>query len=141
MNYYQITSKKLSMKKLLLLSLAVFTFMIQSCSSSDDERSVATSQFAGNWSGTFTGTEDNGTWDINISTSGVIVGTAISDVYLNDFDINGSVTSSGVLSSTFGTVSSGSVFNGQMDGVSNTASGTWINIDEGINGAWTGNKN
>ena len=130
------------MKKLLLF-LAVITLTFQSCSNSDDnEEAVITSSFTGNWTGTYTGTGDNGTWDIDVAANGTVTGTATSNVFIENYNVNGTVDTSGLLTSTFGSTSAGGTFNGQMTG--NAASGTWVNPSagsSGMNGNWSGNKN
>ena len=89
------------MKKILLL-LAVITLTFQSCSNSDDDAAaVITSSFTGNWAGTYTGTGDNGTWDIDVAANGAVTGTATSNVFSESYDVNGTVDTNGSLTSTF----------------------------------------
>jgi hypothetical protein len=127
------------MKKTILLIFAFLTLLfLNSCSNNDDDNSSQPSAYQGNWSGTFTGTQDNGTWSANVNSSGVVTGTAISSVFSVSYQLNGTVTNNGVLSATMGTSSVGGQFNGQMNGTN--ANGTWINTSANMNGNWTGTK-
>jgi hypothetical protein len=119
------------MKKLLYVCLAVaFIFTACSKSSSNDP-----SQFAGSWSGTFSG-GDNGTWAATISSSGAVNGNT-SSVNGNG-TVTGSVTDNGSFSATVGSGSLGTIFSGQMSG--NSGNGTWSNSSEDLSGTWSGNK-
>ena len=127
------------MKKTILLTLAFITLLfLNSCSSNDDDNSPTTFTYQGNWSGTYTGTEDNGNWSATVNSSGVAIGTATSSVFSESYQLNGTVTNAGVFSATFGTSSVGGQFNGQMSGTN--ANGSWINTSANMNGNWTGTK-
>lgn len=95
--------------------------------------------FAGNWKGTYTGTGDNGSWDIQVDKDGKVSGNVISTVFIQNFTATGTVSSAGQLSVTAGTVSSGAKFVGTLTG--NTGSGTWVNTGTpSYNGNWSGTK-
>ena len=67
------------MKKLIFLPILILTILITSCSSDDDNSS--SSNFEGNWSGQYTGNDDNGNWTVNINSDGILSGTATSTVF------------------------------------------------------------
>lgn len=119
--------------------LVLLTFLSFSCSNDDDNNSTPNFQYQGTWSGTFTGTEDNGSWTANVNSSGVATGTATSTVFSNTYQLNGTVSSQGVFVATVGTASTGATFNGNMT-TNGSASGTWINTYADMNGNWTGSK-
>ena len=121
------------MKKLLLILLCL-PLLFTSCKKEDED-----SPFAGIWSGTYTGfnnddsTSTSGSWQGTISTDGSLSGTIISDsndVYYG----TGNVTNNGSFSAAFGTTTSGASFVGTLTG--NSGSGTWNNGD--YNGTWIG---
>ena len=124
------------MKKLILLPIQFLTILTTSCSSESENSN--NSSFEGNWSGQFTGINDNGTWTVNINSNGVVSGTAISNVFSDTYNINGNVSENGTLTATLGTTSVGGSFIGELIG--NNASGTWTNTSLGYNGNWTGSK-
>jgi len=110
--------------------------LLVSCTSSSNEESIF--QFTGAWKGSFSGT-DTGTWKVNIANDGIASGVAHSTVYNQDFDINGTVNSSGQLNAVLGTASGGGVFKGTLSGKS--GNGTWSNnIGKPHSGSWSGNK-
>lgn len=125
------------MKKWTLLLTLIIGFSIFSCSSDDDNENQ-TSEFQGNWNGTYTGNQDNGTWIMTIDNTGAITGTSTSNVFNQTFDVNGNVEDNGNLSVTVGNASSGATFEGTMD--ESTASGTWNNTSVNMNGIWEGAK-
>lgn len=125
------------MKKWTLLLTLIIGFSIFSCSSDDDNENQ-TSEFQGNWNGTYTGDQDNGTWIMTIDNTGSITGTSTSNVFNQTFDVNGNVEDNGNLSVTVGNASSGATFEGTMD--ESTASGTWNNTSVNMNGIWEGAK-
>lgn len=123
------------MKKIILLLAIVLS--VYGCSSDSDSEPIS---YAGNWTGTYTGTGDNGTFDIIVSSTGVILGTATSVPFAESYDLSGTVSSTGGVVATFGTSSIGGTFTGQLNNT--TASGTWLNNipDPDISGTWTGEK-
>ena len=75
---------------------------------------------AGKYEGTFSG-DDSGTWNVEISTAGTISGGCLSPHYGSD-TVTGTADETGRL--VFGTVSSGSAFEGDV-GVDFSISGSW----------------
>tara|TARA_R110002049_G_scaffold97098_3_gene236954 strand:- start:7119 stop:7490 length:372 start_codon:yes stop_codon:yes gene_type:complete len=122
------------MKKQILLITIILGLITLSCSKNDDQDS----EYQGTWTGTFTGTQDNGTWTANIDSNGKITGTTSSTVYNASLQLNGSISSSGKFIATAGSASNGADFKGQMTETS--GSGTWANNSLGIDGSWTGTK-
>jgi len=117
--------------------LAFVTFLFISCSKNDDDSSTNFT-YQGTWSGTYTGTQDNGTWTIYVSSLGGAAGTSTSNVFSNNSELNGNVNSEGELLLTIGT-SNSAIFKGQMN-QDGTASGDWVKVSLGMNGSWTGVK-
>lgn len=121
------------MKKILLL--LAFSLSFFSC-----KKDPKTSDFAGIWSGTYTGTDDHGTFSVSIDANGKATGSATSEVFSETFQLIGSVNANGQVVLTFGQLSSGGTFMGTMNKTS--ASGTWENkmTTPNYSGSWTGNK-
>ncbi|WP_127137074.1 hypothetical protein [Flagellimonas oceanensis] len=107
-----------------------------SCSNNDDGDSRPI-DFAGNWSGTFTG-GDNGTWNAIIDASGTVEGEAYSNNLQQSLPLNGSVDTSGDFRATVGTATNGATFEGAF--ASDQGSGTWENSTDQVSGTWTGSK-
>ncbi len=126
------------MKKSILILALLIGYIITACSSDDDTINNSVSEFQGNWSGSYTGDQDNGTWSITVSANGTISGTTTSNVFNDTFTLDGSVSDNGNLDATAGTASSGATFVGGMS--ANNASGTWNNTSLNINGNWSGIK-
>lgn len=126
------------MKKMKLILTLLIGLTILSCSSDDDNNNT-TSQFQGDWSGTFTGDEDNGSWNATVNGNGEINGTVTSDVFSVSWDATGMVQDNGNVNISAGSATSGATFIGTMN--SSSANGTWENTIENMNGTWTGNKN
>ncbi|MFV0304090.1 MAG: hypothetical protein ACK5IC_01250 [Moheibacter sp.] len=126
------------MRKLTLILSLVIGFTLLSCSNDDDNENQ-TSEFQGNWTGSFIGDEDNGTWSVTVDNNGSITGTVTSNVFTVTWDANGTVLANGTLNMTVGTATSGATFEGTMSG--NDASGIWNNTGAEMNGTWTGTKN
>lgn len=125
------------MKKILQIILS--TFIIYSCSSSSNDDDAAKNNYQGNWSGTYSGT-DQGNWNVTVSNDGKASGIAHSSVYNQNFDINGTVDNSGQLNAVLGTSSSGGNFKGTLTNTS--GNGTWLNnIGKPHSGSWSGNRN
>jgi len=119
--------------KRLLFALLLLPFI--SCTK--DNTGPTPSSFQGNWKGTYTGTTDNGSWNINIAADGKVSGTATSVVFVQTWTADGTVVSNGQITATFGTATSGATFTGTLNGTA--ASGTWVNTSA-HNGTWTGTK-
>lgn len=120
--------------------LTLISSLVISCSKGDSQTTTTNFQYQGNWSGNFTGTQDNGSWTANVNSSGVATGTATSVVFSNTYQLNGTVNNQGVFVATIGTASTGAKFNGQMT-TAGVANGTWVNTNAGMNGNWNGTKN
>ncbi len=118
-----------------LITIIALLFCV-SCTKNDK----ITSPFAGNWSGTYTGVNDNGAWTVNVSTDGKATGTATSSAISQAFMLSGVVDENGQFYATFGTDTSGVSFSGIM--INTSASGTWSNNTSGTNntGDFTGSK-
>lgn len=129
------------MRKLIFTTLTIiFSVIILSCSSSNDDNTTQTSfPQQGNWSGTYSGQKDHGTFKINVSSIGEVTGTSTSIIFQENFNVKGKVSESGSFSAIAGTAESGAKFTGQMEGSS--ASGSWVNNSAVMNGTWSGNKN
>lgn len=84
------------------------------------------SLIAGTYSGTFSGT-DSGTWQVTINTAGVVSGTGNS-ISIGDFNIAGSITSSGTLGATTSGTAASSTWAGSIDISSGAVSGTWSDL-------------
>lgn len=104
------------------------------------KKDASSNSFAGKWKGTYTGTKDNGSWEVTIAADGKVAGNVISTVFTQTFTAAGTVTSDGQLSMTAGTASSGASFTGTLSGTS--GSGTWVNnsTSPSFSGNWTGTK-
>lgn len=89
----------------------------------------------GHYSGTFGG-GDNGTWQVVVSPSGIVSGSAHSNVYNQNFSVSGSVASNG--SATFGLTGS-AAFTGTVNR-SGDVTGTWINTVASLSGNFSGSK-
>lgn len=125
-------------KILLLLALVFVSFSIISCSN-DDDKAPITSAYQGNWSGTYSGTDDNGIWEAKVakdgSLSGTISSTEFSDITLS---LSGTVDSKGVLNATYGNMFFTGTFTGTL--ANKVGSGLWTNDTQGIDGTWQGLK-
>lgn len=125
------------MKKLTLFLTLLFGIVIISCSNDDDNK-ISTSEFQGNWSGIYTGNDDNGNWNMNIDENGVITGTVTSNIFNFTTETNGNVQENGNLEVTVGASNNGATFQGTMNVDENTAGGTWENGT--FNGTWNGSR-
>ena len=127
-----------SMKKLIYILMFSPIIFLTSCSSGDgDGGGVSDCQFTGNWSGTYTG-DESGTIYGTISASCAVSGDVIPAGSSLSYQASGSVTSGGNFSATVGEVSTGTVFEGQLN--VNTGNGTWNNSAEGMTGTWQVSK-
>lgn len=116
---------------LLALSLGI---MSTSCSKDDDD-SIATSKYKGEWSGQYSG-DVTGNWSATVNNTGQVVGTFTPDSTTFEVEINGSVNSKGNLIAKFDLFEGN--FNGQLN--DSIASGTWENTTQNLSGVWTGQK-
>ncbi|MDB5193351.1 MAG: hypothetical protein JWQ96_2914 [Segetibacter sp.] len=117
------------------LLVLLFSLSMLSCKKNETPQD----QYAGNWKGNYTGTGDNGSWNITIDGEGKITGTFTSVVSNQTIATTGSKDIYGNLS--FGTASSAVLFTGKF--TSNTeAKGTWTNTITSTTrtGSWSGNK-
>lgn len=96
------------------------------------DAAYAQSPYAGTYAGTFSG-GDSGTWQATCDSSGNLSASG-ADSY-GSFPGSGTVTSTGAI--TLGFTSIGDSFQGQIDGSGNVT-GTWVNSNYGISGAFTG---
>lgn len=124
------------MKTGIYLLLISFCLLLGSCSKNNND-STTSIEFAGSWSGTYSG-DETGTWTATISESGVVTGTAKESSTSYQSQLNGTVTSDGAFTATVGTTSQGYKFDGQING--STVSGTWNNSATNHSGNWSGNK-
>lgn len=124
------------MKRGTFLLLILLFFGMASCSKDDDDF-TGPIEFAGNWTGTFTG-DVAGTWKATISEGGIVTGTAVVTSAGIQSNLNGNVDSKGKFKATVGTTSLGYSFDGQLSGKS--ISGAWKNSSGTQNGTWSGSK-
>ncbi len=99
-------------------------------------------EYAGSWTGSFTGTGDSGTCEAQITDTGNLSGTCTSwalstALNVGTFTFNGSVSSSGAY--THGSASTGATFTGTYSR-NGSVSGQWSNNQYNINGTWTMTK-
>lgn len=128
------------MKQLVVTLIAVFML---SCSNDNDsstpQLTAIPTQIVGNWSGTFSG-DDNGSWSVNVSSTGVVSGSGVSTTFQDNYTFDGTVNSNGQLTATVGNADTGATFVGTLN-VNGTCSGTWENQDLEMSGTWQGSKN
>lgn len=101
-------------------------------------------EYAGSWTGSFTGTGDSGTCEALITDTGSLRGTCTSwalstALNVGTFTFNGSVSSSGAY--THGSASTGATFSGRYSR-NGSVSGTWTNSSfaSPLTGTWTMTK-
>ena len=123
------------MKKLLIVLLCL-PLLFTTCKKEEEE--TPTSPFMGYWSGNYYQQDSTkiGPWNANISSSGVINGTAVSVESPYAVDLIGTVTNSGVFDAAIGTGTYGVDFDGQLNG--NYGSGQWSSSIDGSSGFWDG---
>jgi len=81
--------------------------------------------YAGHYTGTYGGKE-TGTFDVTISTSGVVTGTGHSTTYSLDFSISGATVAGGVLSLDAAAGTAGaSAFTGTINSITGAVTGSW----------------
>ena len=125
------------MKKLVYLPVLIVLSVLISCSGEESGEEIDAS-LVGTWSGTYSG-DDRGVWNVTVSSTGRVSGTAVSGFTSDSQEINGRVNSSGSLSATLGNTEDRE-FVGQLSG-SNEASGTWVDTGRDFSGSWVGQKN
>lgn len=121
------------MKQIPLLLL--MSVMLLACKKDDNKPN--TNPFVGAWAGTYTGAQDNGTWEANIDADGQAIGTIKSVVFSQTFQLNGAVDLNGSITMAIGSSSIGGTFGGTLKS-DNTASGVWNTGS--MSGTWTGSK-
>ena len=126
---------KLLKFSLILLTISTFLFACSDDDDNNDNNVNVFEQFQGNWEGTYSG-GDNGTWTATIDDAGVVSGSASSITLSQNYDLNGTVSESGIFTATVGTATSGATFTGQITDY--TVSGTWINEGASLGGSWEG---
>lgn len=81
--------------------------------------------YAGHYTGTYGGNE-TGTFDVTISTSGVVTGTGHSTTYSLDFSVSGAVVAGGALSLDAAAGTAGaSAFTGAINSTTGAVTGNW----------------
>lgn len=124
--------KKTTIKSVIIL----FSILAFTACSSDDSGDVMV-EFAGTWSGTFSG-GDSGTWQISVTNNGTANGEVFSNNLGGFLSVSGSVDTSGDFRATAGSAENGATFSGTF--VENSSSGTWENNAADISGTWQGSR-
>lgn len=119
-----------------ILGFIIFVLSNQSCESDNDENTAPNSEFAGEWSGSYTGDLD-GVWAASISNEGIVSGTVTTSTGQSG-SLSGSVTSNGLFTATAGSSTGGSDFIGDV--VGSSAFGTWKDRTSDLHGTWEGEK-
>jgi hypothetical protein len=124
--------------KNLFYVLTLFALSIATTSCSNDDK-TNDSKFKGAWSGTYSGEEDNGTWQATISADGLVSGTFTSINFSNlVIDLTGTVNPQGALNAIYGNMFLTGQFTGTLK--ENSGSGAWTNESDQLNGTWIGTK-
>lgn len=123
------------MKKVLLVLTILLVSILNTSCSNDVENN---SQYEGIWKGTYTGDEDSGTWEVDITSNGSLNGTFTSSSANFTIELNGNVDSNGHLEATYEYLMFNGEFTGDIEG--NNASGVWENNTDDFNGTWEGSK-
>jgi hypothetical protein len=123
--------------KFLILPILLF-FNVAGCHK--DIVPAGNTDYAGNWKGTFTGSGDNGSWDLTIASNGNITGSITSILFSQTSSAIGTVNPAGQVTVTVGSSSSGITFSGTITG--RNVSGAWTNNSRtpALNGTWSGTK-
>lgn len=121
------------MKKLFLLLLTAFLFI--GCSSDED----TIYDYIGTWSGTYEGS-DKGAWNIVVDNTGKVSGTMHSDVSSDNYNISGTINTSGDVTGVVGLPSKGK-FEGKLN-KDKKCNGSWSNSlpTPAQYGTWKGEK-
>lgn len=127
-------SKKV-MKNVKFLLFAFLGLVTLSCTI-DGEHAKIISIYEGRWSGTYTGPEDSGVWEMQVNKEGQITGITKSNMMEGSSVVKGSVQNSGAVYVSTGSTSGGAIFIGEMSG--DVATGSWVNKSVDFNGEWSG---
>ena len=92
---------------------------------------------AGTYKGTYSG-DNAGTWTVEVSSSGNIAGTGVSNTH-GSFTLQGTVNSSGSMDCSGEIAMFGVTFVGYVNSSTGEVSGTWTSVT-GDNGTYSGNK-
>ncbi|VXA91485.1 hypothetical protein [Maribacter litoralis] len=122
------------MKATYFAFLILSVFLLNSCSSDENEIFV----YEGMWSGQYVGNTDSGNWSIRIDINKSVIGTFTSIQSSNSYQIIGNISEKGILNATIGTSEIDGGFNGSF--IDNYASGLWTSDTEDDSGSWTGVK-
>lgn len=122
------------MKAKYLAFLILSVFLLNSCSSDENEIFV----YEGMWSGQYVGNTDSGNWSIRIDINKSVIGTFTSIQSSNSYQIIGNISEKGILNATIGTSEIDGEFNGSF--IDNYASGLWTSDTDDDSGSWTGVK-
>lgn len=101
--------------------------------------------YVGSYSGTYSGKtgnlEDSGTYSFSIATDGALTGTGNS-VNIGDFTFSATIKTSGSFDFVIGagSTSTNVGFNGSINRVTGSVSGTWKDAETGLEGTFTGSK-
>ncbi len=125
------------MKKVVLLVEIVIALVSVSCSINYEDE-ILVSEFQGEWSGTYIGSDDKGAWNMTITQEGHIFGMTTSEVFNETYEVYGILEKRGNLCVVTGTASSGAYFTGHMSG--NIAEGIWTITDSDKKAEWKGNR-
>lgn len=103
-------------------------------------KSTLLKRYAGNYAGTFAG-QDNGTWQISVTTGGSITGKGYSNGYKENLSIAGTMTSSGTasLNAAVG-VAGAAIFIATINPDTGAVSGTWSSPSLNQSGTLIGSK-
>lgn len=121
------------MKQLKLLF--VMAVLLLSCKK--DENTSQSNDFVGIWAGTYTGVQDSGTWEFNVSSDGQTSGVINSSGFSQTFTATGAVDLNGSITMTIGSTAIGGTFSGTLKS-DKTASGVWNTGS--MSGTWEGSK-
>lgn len=123
------------MKNFTMFLLVVIGLMTLSCSIDYNDENVI-STYKGEWSGTYAGDDDKGSWNMTIHENGNIFGSTTSDVLEETYKIYGMLEKNGNTIIVSGTATSGASFTGKMSG--NEAEGIWSSAYSAAKAEWKG---
>ena len=96
------------------------------------------SQFEGEWSGTYDGGE-TGTWTATVDSDGYAVANILKNGDEEPYSATGTFYSNGNVVLAVGNASTWATFTGQA--TSSSVDGVWNNEGAELSGTWSGNKN
>lgn len=99
------------MKNVVKIAWLLVMIVTLSCSSDDSSDSGEPIEFAGSWSGTFSG-GDSGVWSAIINEDGTVTGDAFSSAAQESLPLNGTIATDGEFRATAGTAENGATFSG-----------------------------